>query len=169
MELLRGQPELLRDGIDPLQIRFEPITDEAIEASQLWGKDAELYRWEDVPSWKDKDRKGFDLSLWYGFQLCGLCYATPRKSSICIKLILLEGNPDDSHPLKGEVASLALLAIDYYARMIKCTEIEVQDPEPFGCALVSRTRFRIRGGWPTCHPGQWLIRWSSNVSALRCL
>ncbi|MBV6140005.1 N-acetyltransferase [Pseudomonas aeruginosa] len=130
MELLRGQPELLRDGIDPLQIRFEPITDEAIEASQLWGKDAELYRWEDVPSWKDKDRKGFDLSLWYGFQLCGLCYATPRKSSICIKLILLEGNPDDSHPLKGEVASLALLAIDYYARMIKCTEIEVQDPEP---------------------------------------
>ncbi|MEK2631405.1 hypothetical protein AAAC13_00735 [Pseudomonas aeruginosa] len=102
MELIRGQPDLLREGIDPLQIRFEPITDEAIEASHLWGDDAELYRWEDVPSWKAKDRKGFDLSLWYGSELCGLCYATPRKSSICIKLILLEGNPDDSHPLKGK-------------------------------------------------------------------
>ena len=43
---------------------------------------------------------------------------------------MLEGKPDRSHPLKGEVASLALLAIDYYARMIKCTGIEVQDPEP---------------------------------------
>ncbi|WP_339732339.1 HipA family kinase [uncultured Pseudomonas sp.] len=53
-----------------------------------------------------------------------------RQSSICIKIILLEGKPDRSHPLKGEVASLTLLAIDYYARMIKCTEIEVQDPEP---------------------------------------
>lgn len=49
-----------------------------------------------------------------------------RQSSICIKIILLEGKPDRSHPLKGEVASLTLLAIDYYARMIKCTEIEVQ-------------------------------------------
>uniref|UniRef100_UPI00287FB602 N-acetyltransferase n=1 Tax=Pseudomonas aeruginosa TaxID=287 RepID=UPI00287FB602 len=129
-ELIRGQPELLREGIDPQLVQFEPITDQAIEASQSWGDGAELYRWEDVPSWKEKDRKGFDLALWYGPELCGLCYATPRKSSICIKLILLEGNPDDSHPLKGEIASLALVAIDFYARMIQCTEIEVQDPEP---------------------------------------
>lgn len=129
-ELIRGQPDLLREGIDPLQVRFEPITNEAIEASHLWGEEAELYPWEDVPSWMAKDRKGFDLSLWYGPELCGLCYATPKQSSICIKIILLEGKPDRSHPLKGEVASLALLAIDYYARMIKCTEIEVQAPEP---------------------------------------
>ena len=129
-ELLSGQPDLLREGIDPLQVRFEPITDEAIEACHLWGEEAELFPWENVPSWKATDRRGFDLSLWYGPELCGLCYATPRQSSICIKIILLEGKPDRSHPLKGEVASLALLAIDYYARMIKCTEIEVQDPEP---------------------------------------
>ncbi|ALY66745.1 TPA: N-acetyltransferase [Pseudomonas aeruginosa] len=129
-ELIRGQPDLLREGIDPLQVRFEPITNEAIEASLLWGEESELYPWEDVPSWMAKDRKGFDLSLWYGPELCGLCYATPKQSSICIKIILLEGKPDCSHPLKGEVASLALLAIEYYARMIKCTEIEVQAPEP---------------------------------------
>lgn len=129
-ELLSGQPDLLRDGIDPLQVRFEPITDEAIQACYLWGEEAELYPWEDVPSWMAKDRKGFDLSLWYGPELCGLCYATPRQSSIRIKIILLEGKPDRSHPLKGEVAALAYLAIDYYARMIQCTEIEFQDPEP---------------------------------------
>jgi len=128
-ELLRDQPDLLREGIDPHQVRFEPINDEAIQASHLWGEETTLYPWEDVSSWKADDRKGFDLSLWYGPELCGLCYATPRKSSICIKIIILEGKPDRSHPLKGEVASLALLAIDYYARMIKCTEIEVQDPE----------------------------------------
>lgn len=128
-ELIREQPDLLRESIDPHQVRFEPITDEAIDACHLWGEEAELYPWEDVPTWKAKDRKGFDLSLWYGPELCGLCYATPKQSSICIKIILLEGKPDQLHPLKGEVAPLALLAIDYYARMIKCTEIEVQDPE----------------------------------------
>ena len=57
-ELIRGQPDLLREGIDPLQVRFEPITNEAIEASLLWGEESELYPWEDVPSWMAKDRKG---------------------------------------------------------------------------------------------------------------
>lgn len=128
--LIRGQPDLLREGVDPHQVRFEPITQEAIEACQHWGEEATQYPWEDVPTWKSKDRKGFDLSLWYGPELCGLCYATPRQSSVCIKIILLEGKHDREHPLKGQVASLTLLAIDYYARMIQCTEIEVQDPEP---------------------------------------
>lgn len=127
-ELLCKEPDELRDCVDPYQVRFEPITDEAIKASYCWGEDAELFPWENVAIWKTKDRRGFDLALWYGSELCGLCYATPRKSSICIKIILLEGNPDRSHPLKGDVASLALLAVEYYARMVRCTEIEVQAP-----------------------------------------
>lgn len=47
-ELLSGQPDLLREGIDPLQVRFEPITDEAIEACHLWGEEAELFGWNDA-------------------------------------------------------------------------------------------------------------------------
>lgn len=47
---------------------------------------------------------------------------------MCIKVILLESKPDRVHPLKGDIASLALTAVDFYARMLGCTEIEIQEP-----------------------------------------
>ncbi|MDH0302580.1 MULTISPECIES: hypothetical protein [unclassified Pseudomonas] len=76
------------------------------------------------------DRKGFDLSLWSARELCGLCYASPRNSRRCIKIILLEGKPGPANPLRGLVASLSLLAVAEYARMLKCSRIEVQQPDP---------------------------------------
>lgn len=127
-EFLHRQPEFLSNSIATTSVRMEPITYEAITASLEWSEGVALFPWEEVSAWKDKDTKGFDLSIWYGTELCGLCYASPRRSRLCIKVILLESNPCRSHPLKGQVASLALLAVDYYARMLGCREIEVQDP-----------------------------------------
>lgn len=122
--------EFAEKGIDAQQIRYEPITQEALEQCYLWGSEAQLYPWEDVPSWKQRDTKAFDISLWYARELCGLCYATPKASAVSIKVILLEGKPDVSHPLKGEVAGLALLAISRYARMLGLAEIEISEPDP---------------------------------------
>ncbi|MFJ4348360.1 N-acetyltransferase [Pseudomonas sp. NPDC089401] len=107
---------------------MEPITHEVIATCLAWGEGAPLFPWDEVSSWKVHDPKGFDLSIWYGPELCGLCYASPRKSRLRIKVILLESKPDKAHPLKGEIASLALTAIDLYARMLGCREIEIQDP-----------------------------------------
>jgi hypothetical protein len=116
-------------GIDTSKLRFEPVTKAAIEASYLWDEEV-LYPWDCVPDWKGKDSKGFDLALWYGQELCGLCYATPRKSVVQIKVVLLQGKPDKKHPLRGLIAPLSLLAIEFYARMLRCIEIEIQDPDP---------------------------------------
>lgn len=126
---LSSHPAVIASGLNTTQIRVEPITQKALDESYLWGGQATLYPWEDVPAWKSRDRKGFDLAIWFGIELCGLCYATPRKSTICIKVILLEGKPDETHPLKGLVAPLAIAAIDSYARMLGITEIEIEDPE----------------------------------------
>lgn len=129
-EAMCGAPEVIADGIDVSKVRFEAITKEAIEATYLWGDDATLFPWEDVPAWKNKEPKGFDLALWFDQELCGLCYAAPNKSCLCIKVILMEGKPDDTHPLKGWVAPLSISALDSYARMLGCREIEIQDPAP---------------------------------------
>jgi hypothetical protein len=110
-------------------VRFDPITPAAITACLPW-LEAALFPWESVSNWKCKDAKGLDLAIWYEQKLCGLCYATPRKSAICIKIILLQGHPDRSHPLRGLIAPMALLATDTYARMLGCKEIEIQDPGP---------------------------------------
>lgn len=127
-DLTQENPNLLARGVDTSKIRFEPITQTAVDASYLWGEEAMLYPWEEVHDWKQDDARGFDLSLWFDQELCGLCYATPRKSKLCIKIVILEGKPDRSHPLRGAVASLALTAIENYALLIDCSEIEVQEP-----------------------------------------
>lgn len=60
--------ELIAADIDVHLIKFEPIDCIALGASQRWVDTR--YGWERVPQWKASDAKGFDLSLWYGEDLC---------------------------------------------------------------------------------------------------
>lgn len=117
-------------GVDVDRVRFEPIGRRAIEALQYWDNQTHHFPWEEVPRWTDRDHRGLDLSLWSAHELCGLCYASPRRSSHCIKIILLEGKPGPMNPLRGLVASLSVLAIIEYARMLSCSQIEIQQPDP---------------------------------------
>jgi hypothetical protein len=126
--LVSSSSEMLATGIEMKLVRFDSIDEAAIVASEDW--DGSFYPWADIPRWKAKDPKGFDLALWYDHELCGLCYATPRRSRLTIKIILLEGKPESDHPLKGLIAPLALLAVDFYARLLGCKEIAIQQPEP---------------------------------------
>jgi hypothetical protein len=128
MRLAQTNNALQAAAVDASQIRFEPINDEAMEASHLWGDDATLFPWEDVHGWKQTDHRGIDIALWYDIELCGMAYASPRQSKLCIKVILLEGKPDRTHPLKGFVAPLVLDAIESYALLIGCSEIEMEEP-----------------------------------------
>ncbi|WP_225935553.1 hypothetical protein [Pseudomonas muyukensis] len=118
-----------RPGFDVEEVGFEPIGHRAVAAFQLWGEQAHQFPWEELPHWTDCDRRGFDLALWSARELCGLCYASPRQSRCCIKIILLEGKPGPANPLRGLVATLSLLAVAEYARMLKCSRIEVQQPD----------------------------------------
>ena len=127
-ELLCRQPDLLRGGVESGQVRIEPITHEAISECLEWPESRCQFPWEEIIGWKDADPKGIDVAIWYEGELCGLCYASPRKSRLCIKVILLQGSPRKSHPLRGEVAVLALTSVDFYARMLECKQIEIQDP-----------------------------------------
>jgi hypothetical protein len=129
LETVRTNLSLAGAKIDPVKLSFEPICRKAIACCLEWGEAAQHFRWHDVPKWKKKDLKGFDLALWYDGCLYGLCYATPRKSTIRIKIVLLESHPARCHPLRGYVSPLALVPIDVYARMLGLSLIEVQDPD----------------------------------------
>lgn len=109
-------------------VTLEPITDRALDETLTWSEAGGLFPWEAVPSWKARDPKAFDISMWYDAELCGLCYASPRRSAIRMKLLLLEGRPGDPHPLKGYVLGLALTAIAHYARSLGLQFIEVDAP-----------------------------------------
>ena len=151
-ELLCRQPDFLSGNVEAIQVRIEPITHEAVTACLGWSESGCSFPWEEIVDWKDNDPKGFDIAIWFASELCGLCYASPRKSRLCIKVILLQGNPSKSHPLRGEIAVLALTSIDFYARMLGCQEIEVQDPlegamsvyEALGFTLTAEGRLVIQ-------------------------
>ncbi|NNA67618.1 hypothetical protein [Pseudomonas gessardii] len=103
--------------IDLTHVRFELIDRHALAAYQDWAEDAH-FSWDEVATWKGREPMAFDLSLWYDEVLCGLCFANPNQSRLRIKLIRLEGRPGKSHPLKSRIASLTMIAIDHYARII---------------------------------------------------
>jgi hypothetical protein len=131
--------ELAAQGVDPGLIRFEPIDAVAVAVTDTW--ESSSYPWASVAQWKLKDAKGFDLAIWYGDELCGLCYATPRKSRLRIKIILLEAKPDVDHSLKGMIAPFALMAVELYARILGCRTIEIQHPEPGAVAYYKALGF----------------------------
>lgn len=120
--------EALAAGIDALSLRIDPITPLAINAYHQWIGPIG-YPLDAVQDWKIKDPKGLDLAFWYEEELCGLCYATPRRSRICMKIVLLQGRTCNAHPLRGWIAPMALLTTEFYARKLGCTQIEVQEPD----------------------------------------
>ncbi|MCF7539673.1 N-acetyltransferase [Pseudomonas petrae] len=136
-----NSPGLSTLGIDGRLVRFSPIDSAAIEISHGWYGSS--YPWGDVPRWKRKDAKGLDLALWHADELCGLCYATPRRSHLRIKVILLEGQPNMRHPLKGLVARLMFLAVGVYARMLGCEVIQIESPEPGVVSYYQRLGFQF--------------------------
>ncbi|MBD0684072.1 N-acetyltransferase [Pseudomonas sp. PSB18] len=123
-----NDPDAQEAGVQGSALKLEPITSEAINACHSW-EEKLLYPWHRVPDWKRRDAKGLDIAIWHREVLCGLCYATPRKSTVRLKIVLLQGSPDHTHPLRGWVASIALLTTEFYARMLDCNQIEVQEPE----------------------------------------
>lgn len=113
--------------IDLTNVRFETINADALAAYSFWGGDS-FFSWDEVVRWKAKEPMSFDLSIWFGFELCGLCFANPNQSRLRVRIVRLEGKPDKNHPLKNRIATLALIAVSHYARIIGSRRIEIQEP-----------------------------------------
>ena len=62
-------------------IVFRPIDGLALDAFNGWG-DGAHFSWEEVPLWKAREPWSFDLSIWCGSELCGLCFANPNQSRL---------------------------------------------------------------------------------------
>lgn len=139
-EAMLSDPDVRTAGINVPALRLDPITEDAINSYHMW-QEVIPYPWECIPDWKKKDVRGLDLAIWYEEELCGLCYATPRESTICIKIVLLQGHTANTHPLRGWIAPIALRATEFYARMLGCDEIEVQEPDPGAISYYQKLGF----------------------------
>ena len=107
-----------------IPVAFKPIDSQALEALNDWGDDVH-FSWEEVPNWKAKEPWSFDVSIWCGPQLCGLCFANPNQSRLRTRIVRLEGKPDSRHPLKNRIAALAMFAVEQYARQVGSQWLEI--------------------------------------------
>ncbi len=123
--------EFLENGYEGLtdysQVRFESINNAALTALEGWRKEPN-FDWWDSPNTVKSDPKCLDLSLWFADQLCGLCFAVPSAGRTLVRIKLLEGNPDEAHPLKGQVTTLMLLAVNQYCKLVDASVIVVDEP-----------------------------------------
>lgn len=109
-------------------VQLKPIDSRALEALNGWGDGVVHFSWEEIPIWKAKEPWSFDLSIWSGSELCGLCFANPNQSRLRTKIVRLEGKPDNWHPLKNRIAAIAMIAVEQYARKVGSQWLEIQEP-----------------------------------------
>lgn len=112
--------------LDFSKVRYEAINTQALSAWELW--EDPQFAWDEVIGWKAREPLALDLAIWFGEELCGLCFANPNNSRRRIRIVRLEGRPGEVHPLKKRIAPLSILAIEQYARIVGSRFIEVQEP-----------------------------------------
>ncbi|KAE9639276.1 hypothetical protein EJA70_28885 [Pseudomonas sp. PB103] len=120
---------LEQEGIvatDQSRIRFEAIDACALSAYEQWLDPH--FSWQEIVRWKAREPMSFDLAIWFDHELCGLCFANPNQSRLRVKIVRLEGQPGNDHPLKSRVATYALTAVTHFARIIGSKQIEIQEP-----------------------------------------
>ncbi len=111
--------------VDYSRVRFEAIDASAMKAYEQWLDPH--FCWEEIVRWKAKEPMSFDLAIWFDRELCGLCFANPNQSRLRVRIVRLEGQPDE-HPLKSRIATFALTAVTHFARIIGSQQIEIQEP-----------------------------------------
>lgn len=123
--------EFIESGFEGLtdysQVRYESINNATLNALEGWSREPH-FDWWDSPGAVKRDPKCLDLSLWFADQLCGLCFATPSSGKTLVRIKLLEGNPDEFHPLKGQVTTLMLLAVNQFCKLVDAQVIVVDEP-----------------------------------------
>lgn len=123
-------------------VAFKPIDARTLEALNDWG-DESHFSWEEIPLWQAREPWSFDVSIWYGPQLCGLCFANPNQSRLRTRVVRLEGKPDSQHPLKNRIAALAMIAVEQYARAVGSQWLEIQEPAPGALKVYQELGFQF--------------------------
>lgn len=115
-------------------VNLDVINTLALARANLWEQnpkrhDDASWSWrKGFGSYAKQHPKRFELSIWFAkAQLCGLSLGKPTYSGSKLRLDIIEGAPD-SHPLKGRVVELTVLAAKTYAASLEAEQIRIMRP-----------------------------------------
>jgi hypothetical protein len=98
----------------------------------LEGEDCRPYRstwsWARAYPWFHKRPARFEVSVWAGSELCGLCFGKPSLAKTKLGLNLIEATPIRPSPLGRPVFPVISYAASLYAYAIGAEELCILDP-----------------------------------------
>jgi hypothetical protein len=147
----------LGDAQERLRARFSARLDIPIRLSLI--DEPSLQAWQG--QWKPRsDRPGgwnwreqrlalrstlsrFEVAIWSGPMLCGLAIGRPSKGPSHLAVLLLEGNPSQTHPLTGLVPECVAEAGISYGRLLGKAQLRFLRPLPIPLSAYRRLGFRV--------------------------
>ena len=93
--------------------------------------------------------EAFHLAIWSQTLLCGLAVGRPSRARSLLTVEFIEGSPEPSHPLKGSILALTIVAADAYARAIECLTLRISEPAAGLLPIYAEFGFRIVKSGPT--------------------
>jgi hypothetical protein len=73
--------------------------------------------------------RNFHCALWHRDVLCGLAVGRVSEGHEQVALHFMEGNPDPSHPLRGNVADVVFGCAQLYARSVGAKWLVLKEPD----------------------------------------
>jgi hypothetical protein len=103
----------------------------ALDAFTFWQGRRVFWPWPEMAAdWRRGYPERFELAVWSGSTLCALALGRPSSSPSHLSLYYLEANPDRSHALAGQVATIVFTAMEEYATILNKGELRLVDPLP---------------------------------------
>jgi hypothetical protein len=93
-------------------------------------RDEGEWNWDLISAEYLRQPAAFHLAIWSGTMLCGMAAGRPSVSHRRLTVHYVEGCPDPTHPLKGQILSIALAAATAYAHALWATTLRLSDPAP---------------------------------------
>lgn len=90
-----------------------------------------------------RDPDSFHIAVWSDARLCGLGVGKPNRTHNSLSIHFLEGNPDPTHPLKGNTALAIVAGADAYARSLEAVTLRLKDPDPELIPFFERLGFNL--------------------------
>ncbi len=135
------------------RVRLTDIDPHALDAwRRTWRHSHPLryggWDWDGLVGRVRRRPSAFQVAIWSGNALCGLAVGRvsrrrPSGRRHTISVHFLEGSPHADHPLRGQVARIALTAADAYGRELGATRLRLLDPLPGVFRLYEELGFGI--------------------------
>jgi hypothetical protein len=99
-----------------------------------------MFDWREIDAHFKREKDRFEVAIWYGAALCGLCAGRSSNGPDNVTLHFLESwRPHN--PLRGRIALLATEAADRFAKMQGKQRVKLKDPLPQAIVVYERLRF----------------------------